>query len=213
MQDEFTRDPLGGASRSRFQPGGYTITIVAHMAMAAVIIYTTSINADSALPGVIGGVLYFGVAAQVSLLILSGGLPAMYIARQEQITMRARDALQWGGQDNPRIQVADPLPTLGAPAPQLGGSTFVPPHAPSDDSARREAVAFGLQLYGADGLPDPRKVVVTTDKEQPGRLRIAAPRGEARQWLMDRRCLVDLGNGFALALDRFPTLDKFRAVL
>lgn len=94
-------------------------------------------------------------------------------------------------------------PPLALPQP----SNFVAPVADPDDSAKREAAAWIAQLYGEDGEPDPKKVLLKSDKERPGRLRIAAPSRPAKEYLLHRSVLLDLGTGFRLNLVRCPTRD------
>lgn len=94
-------------------------------------------------------------------------------------------------------------PPLALPQP----SSFVPPVADPDDSAKREAAAWIAQLYGEDGEPDPKKVLLKSDKERPGRLRVAAPSRPAKEYLLHRSVLLDLGTGFRLNLVRCPTRD------
>jgi hypothetical protein len=197
-----------------YQPGGYGVVIMANVMVAAIIIVALTVNADSAVIGIIAGAAYYFITTTLALLILSGTLGATVVSRQEQVTVRRLHQLQYQAQqiELPVVRRADPLQQDRNPMPQLGAPSFVSPYAPVDQSARREAIAFGLQLYGADGWLDPRKVVLNTDKEPPGRLRVAAPRGEARQWLLDRDALIDLGNGFQWGIADYPTIDDFRTL-
>ena len=72
----------------------------------------------------------------------------------------------------------------------------------------REAASWLAQLYGEDGEPDPKKVLLKSDKERPGRLRIAAPSRPAKEFLLHHSVLLDLGTGFRLNLVRCPTRDS-----
>jgi len=100
-------------------------------------------------------------------------------------------------------------PQAALPAP----SNFVAPVAEPDNSAMREAASWLAQLYGEDGEPDPKKVLMQSDKERPGRLRVAAPSRPAKEYLLARSILLDLGNGFRLNLVRCPTRDSALAQL
>lgn len=64
-----------------------------------------------------------------------------------------------------------------------------------------------MHLNGQDGEPDPKKVLLKTDKETPGRIKIAAPSRVAKRYLLERGVLRDMGgNGYCLNLTRCPTI-------
>lgn len=205
MRDDFNREPV------TFATGGYTSVIVANTLVAAIIIVALLVNGTSAIVAVITSGIYYALVTTSSLLILSGTVTTLFVSRQEQITARRTVELQWSV-ERPRYRIADPLHTPDDPAPQLPG-TFVPAVKPVDTSARREASAWAMQLYGADGLPDGKKIVLDTTKERPGRLKIAAPKGDARIWLMDRHFLEDLRNGYRVRLEEYPTVEEFMQLL
>lgn len=160
---------------------------------------------------VLSGVGYFSLSTTMALLTLSGSLTHIVTNGQNQKTIQKRDAQQYA------VQMAYVTPALvehpqlantpsARPMAALQGANFVPAHVEPDDSARREAAAWLLQLYAQDGSPDPKKVLMKSEKERPGRIRVAAPSVPAKKWLMDKSILHDLGNGFRLNLRRCPTI-------
>src|SRR5690606_3732017 len=92
------------------------------------------------------------------------------------------------------------------PAQLPHAPSFVAPHSEPDESATREAAAWLLHLYGKDGTPDPKKVLLSSEKERPGRVRVAGPSRPAKQFLLAKGIIHDLGNGYRLNLVRCPTL-------
>lgn len=186
------------------------IIIIVNCLFAALIMFALARNAQSAVPAIIGGVLFYGTATPIMLFIVTGGLAQWLCKREGEVTLRQQTV--------PHIRLADPLQipdSQPTPPPQL--PSFVPPVAEPDDSAKREAVAWVLQLYGANGKPDPKKVLLGTEdkplKERPGRIRIAAPSKPAKQWLLDNYMLHDLGTGYRLNLARYPTIEAARHYL
>jgi hypothetical protein len=169
------------------------------------------VDRHSVTVSVLSGVGFYGAIAGLLILWQPGALPAVLINHQREITVRRRDELPYRAQSAPAVlTVVEPLQlahTPSAPAMLPYASTFVAPH---DDSAEREAVAWMLQLYGADGTPDAKKVLLASDKEKPGRIRIAAPSRPAKEWLLARHLIHDLGNGFRLNLGRCPTIADAR---
>lgn len=149
------------------------------------------------------GVVYLTIMILI-VLIDSGALERIVTVALEQRTIMHADRLNQATQ---RITVEHPIQLPHSESVALPGpSTFVAPIAEPDDSAKREAAAWVLQLYGADGQPDPKKVLMQSDKERPGRVRVAAPSRPAKQYLLDRHIIHDLGNGFRLSLARCPTI-------
>lgn len=158
---------------------------------------------------VVSGAIYFAASTVVTTLILSGQLVALMDSRQRSAIERRRMELMTPAYRQQYRVVDDPM--METPAlPEDVGPSYV---APVEDSAYREAVAFVVQLYGPDGLPDPKKVHMSTTKEGPGRLRIKAPSRSAVEYLLNRRVLVDMKNGYRLNVPRYPTIQVIRAQL
>lgn len=159
---------------------------------------------------VLAGVSFYGAVA--GALILAPHATQIVIAHMREVTTRRFNELPYkhAQQATQRVSLLDPIqlpyaaPTQPLALPQ--GSTFVPAQAEPDDSAKREAAAWVLQLYQANGEPDPKKVLLISDKERPGRVRIAAPSRPAKQYLLDKHIIHDLGNGFRLSLARCPNI-------
>lgn len=158
---------------------------------------------------VVSTVTFFGSIIVLTLLIDSGTLAYWLGKRAEEGTKREHLRLAYA-HEQPRITVVDTQPPYTPPVEPLPAlpkpSTFVPAVAEPDDSARREALAWLSQLYGGDGEPDPKKVLMQSDKERPGRIRIAAPSKPAKEFLLSLHVIHDLGNGYRLNLGRCPTL-------
>jgi hypothetical protein len=164
----------------------------------------------SATVAVLSGVAFFLFFGSLVILTLSGTLKEVITNGQNQRTTRMMLHLQYNPTQYPSVTLVDP-PRLPQTQPhQLTyASTFVAPH---DDSAEREAAAWLLQLYQADGTPDPKKVLLASDKERPGRIRIAAPSRPAKELLLTKHIIHDLGNGYRLS-PRCPTIHDAHAML
>ncbi len=160
---------------------------------------------------VISTTVFYGGILTLLVLIDSGTLTSYLTKRVESHTQielaRLDHATQRITVERSR-QLPDYGPSVDGPQAALPApSNFVAPVADPDDSAKREAAAWIAQLYGEDGEPDPKKVLLKSDKERPGRLRIAAPSRPAKEYLLHRSVLLDLGTGFRLNLVRCPTRD------
>lgn len=178
----------------------------ANILVSAVLIGAIYFDNRSATIAALSGIVYFSMSTSLTLLTLSGSLSQMVTNHQQQVTMRRLHQLQFHAQPS-RLRVVEGLQSPYTESMQLAENTrFVAPHD-ADEGARREAAAWILQLYGADGQPDPKKVLMQSDKERPGRVRIAAPSRPAKQYLMDKHILLDLGTGFRLNVVRCPTIE------
>lgn len=193
------------------------IVTVANSLLAVIIVVALARNEFSALAAIIVGGVYYGVTTLAALFILSGSLTAIVTSHQEQITLRQYHRLQYRAQNLdivhplqlPNSQDTDPVRPQTPPTGLPLTHAYVAPSAPSsdfDEAARREAIAWVIQLYGTDGEPDPKKVLLETDKERPGRIRITAPSREAKRFLLERSIIHDLGNGYRLSLVKCPTI-------
>lgn len=185
---------------------GAVIT-AANVLVSAVLIGAMYYDSRSATAAALAGVVYFMLSMTLTLLTLSGALAHIVTNGQQQKTVRQLHQLQYRAQRPP--QLADPLQLpYREPLAQPRLSSFVAPVADVDESAKREAGAWLAQLFDANGDPDPKKVLMKSDKERPGRVRVAAPSRPAKQWLMNHGILLDLGGtGFRLNLVRCPTRD------
>lgn len=187
--------------------GSGAIVVITVFLFSVVVMFVTSRNSQSAGSGIWGTVIFFCLAMPIGLMAANGSFAQMFHSWLGFLSVRETYRLQAA----PNLSVVDPLrlpyeaPAQPVALPQ--SNSFVAPHADRDDSARREAAAWVIQLYGADGEPDPKKVLMRSEKERPGRVRIAAPSRSAKQWLMDYGILLDLGGtGFRLNLVRCPTI-------
>lgn len=199
------------------------VVTIANVLVTIILIVAIYADNGSATLAVLAGVGYFGVSTTVALLTLSGTLTHVLINRQQQVTVRRLHQLQFKQVSEPppsmavvdlpqlpRTPHADPLPPPGLPA----AKSFVAPSAGEvSEAARREAAAWVLQLYASNGEPDPNKVLLQSGRERPGRIRVGAPGKEAKQLLLSRGVLLDLGNGFRLNLVRCPTIEAARQYL
>jgi hypothetical protein len=165
----------------------------------------------SATVAVLSGVTFFLFFGSLVILTLSGTLKEVITNGQNNRTQRMMLRLQYDHATQPAITLVEPPRLAQTPPAQLTyASTFV---SPVDDSAEREAAAWLLQLYGSDGQPDPKKVLLQSDKERPGRIRVAAPSRPAKELLLTKHILLDLGTGYRLNLVRAPTIHEAHANL
>ena len=192
----------------------YANTLVTLFLIVGMIVDQRSVTVS-----VLSGAFYFFASTGFVVTVLSGALPAIIINGQNQKTLLKRDELPY--KYNPTWKVVEPLqipatlPTEGLQTPIALPTTrnFVPAQTEADDGARREAVAFILQLYNKEGNPDPAKVLMATDNEKPGRLRIKAPSRPAKEYLLRKHILLDLGTGYRLNLARCRTIEDARREL
>lgn len=186
--------------------------ISADVLVTIIVIAISWFDSGSAKEAMYSGVTFFFLFGALVILTLSGTLKEVWMNGQNNRTQRQLHRLQYNLTNAPAMTLVEPprLPLHSPPAqPQLS-STFV---APVDDGAQREAAAWLLQLYQADGTPDPKKVLLASDKERPGRIRIAGPSRAAKELLLARHIIHDLGNGYRLALSRCPTIHDAHAQL
>ncbi len=190
----------------------------ANILVAIILVAAMYYDSHSATVAVLSGVAYFSLSTTMALLTLSGSLTHIVTNGQREKTIRLRDknlyslqAAQLQVSLVPPVQIPRMEPARPPALPQA--PNFVAAHAEPDDGTRREAAAWLLQLYGADGSPDPKKVLMKSEKERPGRVRIAAPSAPAKQLLLDRYILHDLGNGFRLNLGKCPTITAAQSQL
>lgn len=197
--------------------GGGAIVVIANLALAGVIIWATWRDESAAALGIVGAVISFGVLTPVGLMALNGGIVECWRALLDHLTTRAmlrqpaaHNAPLWRVLDDDPMQTPHALPTPDLPVPT---TSFVAPNAPGDEGTERAAIAWVAQLYGADGMPDPAKVLMASDREEPGRVRIAAPSRAAKEWLVERRILRKIDHGYRLNLARCPNAQAASAYL
>jgi len=159
---------------------------------------------------VISTTLFYGGILSLLVLIDTGyfnkrveSRTQIEIARIEYATQQIR--VERAPQLTAYSQPVDP--PLALPQP----SSFVAPVADADDGVKREAMSWVIQLYGEDGKPDPKKVLLDDEenpgklKERPGRLKIKAPSRPTKEYLVQHRVLLDIGGtGYRLNLGRCP---------
>lgn len=194
------------------------------MSVAVGIILSIGMAFDnhSVTTSVLSGVSFYGVIAAMLILWQPGALPYVLVSTLtswfREVTERRRDEMQYKihVSQAPQVSLVDPRQGGSVPSALMENSRFVPAIAPGDQSVEREAVAWVLQLYGKDGEPDPAKVLTeenTDKKDQVGRIRIGAPSKVAKQWLLDRRILFNMGTAYRLNLTRCPNIDMARQYL
>lgn len=206
--NEVSDIPQEAPSQPVYNSDGLGMVITcANVLVSGVLIAAMYYDSRSATAAALSGVAYFALSTGLTLLTLSGALAHIVTNGQNQKTARQLHQLQH--RTHPRVSLADPLQlAYTEPPAQTRLSSFVAPVADVDESAKREAGAWLAQLYDANGDPDPKKVLMKSDKERPGRVRVAAPSRPAKQWLMNHGILLDLGGtGFRLNLVRCPTRD------
>jgi hypothetical protein len=213
--EKYTEEPVSHQAALQVAAVFKSVNLMS-VGVAALLSTGMIVDKHSVTVSVLSGVGFYGAIAGLLILWQPGALPFVLVNRQHEITERRRDEMQYRIhlRQAPQVSLADPLPMVSAPPAQLPtGTRFVPAIAPADQSVEREAVAWVLQLYGRDGEPDPAKVLTKTDNEKPGRVRIAGPSKAAKQWLVDRRILHSLGNGYRLNLTRCPNIDAAKQYL
>lgn len=191
------------------------IVIIANLLFAATMIMAMQRYAFSPVAAILLGALYYATTTTLALLIISGALGQMYIAKQEQTTIRHRDTLHYSVMPRPALPSADTLQLpSGQPVEQLqgplGGATFVPAE---DMTTRRDAALWAVSLYGPDGQADPSKVSLKGGTEPPGRLKVAAPGSAAKEYLLAKRVLQKIDHGYRLNLGRYPDAQTLRDIL
>jgi hypothetical protein len=199
------------SNTSVYKSVNYISVLVGIIVMGAFIYDQHSVTVS-----VLAGVGFYGAVAGV--LIITPHAKDIAIAHMKEVTIRQNNELPYEAQRSlenvqvvPYPRIADTQPVAPARVPE--GQRFVPAQAEPDDSAKREAAAWLLQLFTQDGTPDPKKILLQSEKERPGRIRIAAPSRPAKQYLMDKSIIHDLGNGFRLNLTRCPTITAAQNLL
>lgn len=188
------------------------VVTIANLLMAAIMAIALVRAQMSAMAVVITTGLYYASTTSLFLLITSGALTEIVRTHSDARTQRELHRLQLTLYSPlvPALPEPDDTPALAPPGlPQT--PSFVPP-APIDDSARRAAGMWLLNLYGKDGQLDPKKVLLNTSKERPGRIRIKTPSQPAIDYLVQRRILRPLEkdgqpNGYALNM-RYALLSE-----
>lgn len=189
------------------------VVTIANCLLAAIIIVALTRNEFSALTAIITGGICYGVTTLAALMILSGSLTAITTARQQQITLRHYHQLHYGV---PRVDRVEPLhladslhvDPVQAVWPQT--RTFVAP-LNGEAALRKEALLWLANLYGADGLPDPKKVSMSPrQEERPGRVWAKWPSEEVKHFLIGKGILHDWGNALRLNVERCPTIEAVR---
>lgn len=180
------------------------VVTIANLLMAAIMAIALVRAQMSAIAVVITTGLYYASTTSLFLLITSGALTEIVRTHSDARTQRELHRLQLTLYSPPAPSLPEPpdeKPALAPPGlPQT--PSFVPP-ATVDDGARRAAGMWLLNLYGPDGQLDPKKVLLATTKERPGRIRIKTPAQPAIDYLVQRRILRPLEkdgqpNGYAL---------------
>lgn len=176
--------------------------IIAHLLFATIILVALLVNHASAVTAILTSALVYSLT--------TGSIGELVVIFKHYSLQRYRmDGYMPDPESvhlvNP-MQLADREPAYSLPVT----STFV---APVDDSVRREALAFIMQLYDAQGQPDGHKLILTSHKEAPGRLRIPAPSSAAKKYLLSRRVLREVKRGYALNVPRFPARDMALSAL
>jgi hypothetical protein len=200
---------------------GFVLT-VANGLITAIIITGMAIDGTQVWRAILTGAAYFAITSVAFAALITGSASSIFLTWQHQKTERHRVdayehlaelALSW------HIEAARAQqPQLAAPqeqGPQRVYRTlsvtdsFVPPYQ-DPHRASTEALAWVRTLYGSDGFPDRRKVVVEGDNY--GWLKVkmlGSNRGDgsrdALQWLLDRRVVMRAQGGFVVNLSRYPT--------
>lgn len=191
------------------------IVTIANGLFAVVIIAALWRGDTGVVAAIVTGGLYYGVTTMFALLVLSGSLSQIVVNRQEQITLRQYHQLQVSVVQPAALPGADPLHIPGTPAADrlpgpLGGVTYV---AAEDMTTARDAALWAVSLYDGNGQPDPAKVNIKTDRERPGRLRVAAPANHLRVWLEGKKVLESVPYGVRLRIERYPDAQTLREIL
>lgn len=193
-----------------------TVTL-ANTLVTVLLIIGMIIDKHSVTVSLLSGVGYFAASTSFVITILSGALPDIWINAQNQKTLQKRDQLQYGHQVG--IKVYKPPQIAATPATDddmhmlEATGNFVPAVAEVEDTVRREAVAWVLQLYGPDGLPNPKKVVTNSKNETPGRLWAKNPSEPAINFLTEKGVAHSIGNGMRLNITRYPTIEHVKEKL
>lgn len=213
--DKATYGPQG--SQIVYETGGLGgVVTIANGLFAVVMVTALARNEFSAVAAIVTGGIYYGITTLFALLVLSGSLAQIVTNRQEQVTLRKYHALQYSVERPTALaDNADPLQLSGTPPAErlpgpFGGTTYV---AAEDATTARDAMLWAVSLYDGNGQPDPAKVNIKTDRERPGRLRVAAPANHLRVWLEGKKVLESVPYGVRLRIERYPDAQTLREIL
>lgn len=195
------------------------IIIIVNCIFAAIIIFALARNAQSAVPAIIGGVLFYGTATPLMLFIVTGGFAQWMLGREHEVTIRSRDrheVAMWHAEMSMRVmpptQLPDSQPTESLqPAALIESPNYVSA-TPNDRQLARNAKAWAATaLYLENGDPNPDAVNLKGGTEAAGRLKTAAPSNpEVKQFLLDRKVLLRVRQGMALNLEQYPNRESLR---
>lgn len=184
-----------------------TVTLT-NLLFAVIIVVALVRDGTSAIVSVITGGVYFGITMFSLLIVLSGTLANVLVSRQFHVTERRKIEVL-GGYISMQKLAAQGIPEA-SPHLLSGTGAFVPP---AETDTVRDALGWVMQLYDGQGQVDSRKVHTNSQRESPGRLKISAPQGAVREYLLTRRILREVENGYALNVSRFPTLERAREAI
>lgn len=198
--------PLGG------------IVVLSNVLVAGVVGAALWADQGSAAVAVVAAAGYYTLSTLTTVWVLSGSATTVIVERQRQTTERRKLELHYALLDDAPIalrpaealQIANGHDVDGLQAP-----SYV---APVDRTAERNALEWARSLYGLDGQPDARRVVLDTEKEEPGRLRVRKPGAKELEVLLHYRILRPIYNGdrltgYRLHLALYPTREAIEGIL
>ncbi len=150
----------------RYDVGGLgRVVTFANVLITVVLIVGVYFDNRSATVAVLSGVAYFIFSTGLTVLTLSGALPAMVISRQQEVTIRRRDeqlySLQAAQLPPPqRWAVADTVQIPGTTPAQLSQApSFVPAIPRIADNIKVVAGSWVTQLFDtSNGKPLPNRI-------------------------------------------------------
>lgn len=173
--------------------------------LVAIIIIIALLFAEvSPVLAVVAAALFYGVTDIASQLIMTGTITEVISARQDGHTRRYLYERQYRIMPKPDPPLIEHQPE---PEPEPASPNYV---SAADQDARREALVWVNGLFGEDGQLDPKRVVLNSQKEAPGRIRLKGPKGEAKELLQQRGMIRQGRHGYWWNVDRYPTIGHVR---
>lgn len=208
---------------------GFVLT-VANVLVTVVIVTGMIVDGRQAGNAILTGAAYFAITSIAFASLITGSASSIFLTWQHQRTERHRIdayenlatlALHWRI-ESARAQQPPLLPVqergmVDPPQTPSVTDTFVPPYADAQ-SAASEALAWASSLYGPDGQPDGRQVVLSGDNrgwliaKMLGSKRGAGSR-DAGLWLIHNRFILRARGGHVVNLLSFPDRGSLQKLL
>lgn len=193
-------------------PSGSTALVLGLTLFAIVMLVSLFFTGVNAAITVVATAGFYGGIIILVVLIDSGTLEHWITGHQQQVTLRRYHELTTALRTTEPASTQPLLLDLSPTQPQrlVDSSNFVSA-TPDSINTRQAALRWVEGLYDAEGLPDPKKVVLEPKQgERPGRIWVKWPDIEVRDYLIQKAVLHDWGNALRLNIDRVPSINAVR---